>query len=51
VNLLFAGASLTASYVDLDGTEILREIWSVDPIGAVQFVSQTKLISDPNFHA
>jgi hypothetical protein len=51
VNLLFAGPNLTATYVDLDGTEILRETWSVDPSGAVRFGSRTKLISDPDFHA
>jgi Calcineurin-like phosphoesterase len=51
VNLSFAGPNLTATYVDLDGTEILREAWSVDASGVVQFVSRTKLISDPDFHA
>ena len=51
VNLSFEGPSLTAVYVDLDGTEILRETWSVDAKGAIQFGSSTKLISDPDFHA
>lgn len=51
VNLLYTGPNLTATYIDLDGTEILRETWSVDPSGAVQFGSRTKLISDPGFHA
>jgi hypothetical protein len=51
VNLAFTGPNLTATYVDLDGTEILRETWSVDASGTVQLVSQMKLISDPDFHA
>lgn len=51
VNLLFSGRNLEATYVDLDGTKILREQWSVDPNGVVQFVSAERLISDQAFHA
>jgi hypothetical protein len=51
VNLSFDGPRLTTVYVDLDGTEILRESWSVDAKGTIQFGSGSKLISDPDFHA
>jgi hypothetical protein len=51
VNLSFDGPNLTATYVDLDGTEILRETWAVDAAGSIQFGSRTKLISDSDFHA
>lgn len=51
VNLSFDGPNLTATYVDLDGTEILRETWSVDAAGSIQFGSRTKLTSDSDFHA
>jgi calcineurin-like phosphoesterase family protein len=51
VNLEFQGPSLTATYVDLDGTKILTETWRADGHSAVQYVSGKKLISDPDFHA
>jgi hypothetical protein len=51
VNLSFSGPNLTATYVDLTGTPILSETWLADGNGAVQFVSATRLIPDPDFHA
>jgi hypothetical protein len=51
VNLTFAGPTLTAEYDDLDGTNVLREEWTVDGSGAVQLLSKQKLISDLDFHA
>lgn len=51
VNLSFMGPRLTATYVDLTGEEIQIEEWSADGSGAVQLVSRTKKISDPDFHA
>jgi hypothetical protein len=50
VNLSFEGPNLTATYVDLDGTEILREQWAVDASGSIQPGPRGKLISDPDFH-
>lgn len=51
VNLLFTGPNLSAEYIDLDGTKILREEWTVSQGGVVNFLSRKKLIDDPNFHA
>ena len=51
VNLAFSGRNLEATYLDLDGTKILQEQWTVDGTGVVQLVSIKKLISDPGFHA
>jgi hypothetical protein len=50
VNLSFAGPSLTAVYVDLNGNDLLCEQWSTDRSGAVQLLSKQKLTSDPDFH-
>jgi len=50
VNLSFAGPSLTAVYVDLNGNDLLCEQWSADRSGAVQLLSKQKLTSDPDFH-
>jgi hypothetical protein len=50
VNLEFKGPNLTATYVDLDGTKILRESWLADGTGAVKFITGVKLITDTNFH-
>jgi len=51
VNLLFAGPSLTAVYVDVDGHEPLREEWAANGNGTVQLVSKEKLTIDPDFYA
>ncbi len=51
VNLRFAGPTLSAEYEDLDGTQVLREEWTVDAGGAVRLLSKQKLVSDPDFHA
>jgi hypothetical protein len=49
VNLTFTGSSLASVYVDLDGTELLRETWTVDANGAVRLSSIEKKTSDPGF--
>jgi hypothetical protein len=51
VNLTFTGPILTTEYHDLDGTNVLREEWTVDGNGAVQLRLKQKLINDPDFHA
>lgn len=51
VNLIFAGPNLSAEYVDLDGTKILREEWTIANGGAVRLLSRVKLIGDKDFHA
>jgi len=51
VNLTFNGSTLTTEYDDLDGTNVLREKWTVDESGGVQLLSKQKLINDPDFHA
>ncbi len=51
VNFSFNGPSLAATYVDLDGAEVLRESWSVDAGGSIQFGSCKNLIADPNSNA
>jgi len=51
VNLTFNGSTLTTEYDDLDGTNVLREEWTVDESGGVQLLSKQKLINDPDFHA
>ena len=50
VNLTFDGPTLTTNYHDLDGTNVLREEWTVDGGGTVQLLSKQKLINDPDFH-
>jgi hypothetical protein len=49
-NLTFTGNILTASYVDLEGKELLNEKWSVDSAGTIALIEQQKITSDPNFH-
>ena len=39
VNCTFEGNTFTAVYLDLKGTEMLRECWRVDPNGSLQGVS------------
>jgi calcineurin-like phosphoesterase family protein len=51
VNLVFSGRTLTATYVDLNGNQLLLEDWSADENGAVQLLSKRKLIDDPEFRA
>jgi hypothetical protein len=51
VNLAFDGPTLAATYVDLSGTAILEEMWSVDPSGTIALQSFAKRITDPDFHA
>jgi hypothetical protein len=51
VNLSFSGSNLTATYVDLNGAELLREDWQVDASGAIQRARAQRLIQDPDFHA
>ena len=51
VNLTFNGSTLTTEYDDLDGTNVLREEWTVDESGGVQLLSKQKLTNDPDFHA
>ena len=50
VNLSFSGSKLSTVYVDLDGSQLLREQWLADANGAVQLLSQEKLTEDPNFY-
>jgi hypothetical protein len=49
VNLAFTGPTLTASYIDLTGEELLREAWTTDAHGAVTLVSLEKKTADPDF--
>lgn len=51
VNLTFAGPNLLANYIDMYGTDIFQEKWSVDSAGVITLVSQEKLIKDADFHA
>jgi hypothetical protein len=51
VNLLFVGRNLSSEYIDLDGTKVLREEWTVAEDGAIRLIRRQKLVDDPNFHA
>jgi len=50
VNLNFRGPTLDATYVDLKGTKLVQERWSVDGSGVIHLDSYQKMISDPDFH-
>jgi hypothetical protein len=50
VNLHFEGPHLDATYVDLKGTELVKEKWSVDKSGAIHLDYYQKIIQDPDFH-
>jgi hypothetical protein len=49
VNLTFAGPRMTALYVDLNGNELLEEIWETRS-GVVELVSQRLIVQDGYFH-
>jgi len=49
VNLTFQGRKLVASYVDMDGIEVLRENFIAAEGGAVRLESREKLIDNPDF--
>jgi len=49
VNLTLRGRALAVHYLDLDGTEILREKFVAAQDGAVRLESREKLIGDPDF--
>lgn len=49
VNLTFAGANLTAEYLDLTGERILTENWRADSSGAVKLIRMKKETADPDF--
>ena len=51
VNLVFSGRNLLCEYIDLDGSRILIEEWTVQEDGTVGFIRRQKLIDDPEFHA
>ena len=50
VNLHFMGPHLHATYVDLKGTELVKERWCVDTTGKIHLDSYEKVIQDPDFH-
>ena len=50
VNLHFQGPHLEATYVDLNGTELVKEKWSVDTSGAIHLDCYQKILQDPDFH-
>jgi len=49
VNLTLRGRALAVHYLDLDGTEILREKFVAAQDGDVRLESREKLIGDPDF--
>jgi len=49
VNLTFAGSRMTALYVDLNGNELLKEIWEARG-GVVALASQRQIAQDGDFH-
>jgi hypothetical protein len=49
VNLTLRGRALAVHYLDLDGTEILREKFIAAQDGAVRLESREKLIGDLDF--
>ena len=49
-NLSFVANSLKVTYVDLDGTPLLRESWIVDSAGALKLTKQIQLIEDSHFY-
>jgi hypothetical protein len=46
VNLTFQGRGLVANYLDLNGTVVLRELFTAASDGAVRLESREKLVAD-----
>ena len=51
VNLSFSGRLLRTVYVDLNGSSLIEEEWSVDRTGNVQLNFQRTITQDSNFHS
>jgi len=49
VNLTFQGRGLVADYLDMDGTEVLREKFIAGQDGVVRLESREKLIDNLDF--